>query len=78
MTIIADSKKRFTIRMAKTGERYDVQVDGDGRFVLTRLEPIQVAPTSIVKIVKRGKYSVGVLNRPINERALKEALSDFP
>jgi hypothetical protein len=64
--------------MAKTGERYDVQVDGDGRFVLTRLEPIQVAPTSIVKIVKRDKYSVGVLNRPINERALKEALSDFP
>ena len=78
MTVVADSKKRVTIRLAKPGERFDVQVAGDGKFLLTRLEPIQGTPPAKVKIVKRGKYSVGVLDRPINEQALEEALSDFP
>jgi hypothetical protein len=78
MTVVADSKKRLTIRLAKPGERYDVQADGDGKFILTRLEPIQTAPPAKVKIVKRGEYSVGILNRPINELALREALRDFP
>ncbi len=40
MTVVADSKKRVTIRLAKPGERYDVQVAGDGKFILTRLEPV--------------------------------------
>jgi hypothetical protein len=75
---VADSKKRVTIRLAKPGERFDVQAAGDGKFLLTRLEPVQGTPPAKVRIVKRGKYSVGVLDRPINEQALKEALSDFP
>jgi hypothetical protein len=78
MTVVADSKKRVTIRLAQPGERFDVQVAGEGKFLLTRLEPIPGAPPPKVKIVKRGRYSVGVLDQPINERALKEALSDFP
>jgi len=78
MTVVADSKKRVTLRLAKPGERFDVQVAGDGKFLLTRLEPIQDTPPAKVKIVKRGKYSVGVLDRPMNAQALQEALNDFP
>lgn len=78
MTVVADSKKRVTIRLAKPGERFEVQTAGEGKFLLTRLEPIQGAPAAKVKIVRRGKYSVGVLDLPINEQALREALSDFP
>ena len=78
MTVVADSKKRVTIRLAKPGDLFDIQVAGDGKFLLTRLEPIEETPPARVRIVKRGKYSVGILDRPINEQALKEALSDFP
>jgi hypothetical protein len=31
-----------------------------------------------VRIEKRGQYHVGVLDRPINEESLKEALAEFP
>jgi hypothetical protein len=61
MTVVADSKKRVTIRSAKPGERFDVQVAGEGRFILTRLEPIHSTRSAKVKIVKRGGYTVGVL-----------------
>lgn len=78
MTVVADSKKRVTIRAANPGDRFDVQAAGEGRFVLTRLERGSSAPQAKVRIVKRGKYSVGVLDRPIDERALAAALRDFP
>ena len=78
MTVVADSKKRVTIRLAKPGDRFDIQVAGDGKFLLTKLELIEETPPAKVRIVKRGKYSVGILDRPINEQALNEALRDFP
>jgi hypothetical protein len=78
MTVIADNKKRVTLRVAKPGERFDVQVVSDGNYVLTRLEPIQSKIPAKVRIEKRGRYHVGVLDQMINERALKEALAEFP
>jgi hypothetical protein len=78
MTVVADNKKRVTLRLAKPGERYDVQAAGEGKFVLTRLEPIQDARPARVQIEKRGQFSVGMLSAPINEQSLKEALSEFP
>lgn len=39
-TVVADNKKRVTLRLAKPGDRFDVQLSEDGRFVLTKLEPI--------------------------------------
>ncbi|HEY3855987.1 MAG TPA: hypothetical protein VGO67_16485 [Verrucomicrobiae bacterium] len=78
MTVVADNKKRVTLRVAKPGERFDVQVVSDGNYVLTRLEPIQSKKAAKVRIEKRGRYYVGVLDKPINEEALKEALAEFP
>lgn len=78
MTVVADAKRRVTIRPAKPGERFDVQIVGDGKFILTRLEPVPELPPAKVRIEKRGLYSVGVLDRPINEQAIIEALSEFP
>jgi phage FluMu protein gp41 len=76
MTTVADDKKRVTIRTARPGDRFDVQVSGD-KIVLTRLEPA-ASRAAKVKIRRRGRYSVGVLERPVDERALRDALSDFP
>jgi hypothetical protein len=78
MTVITDSKKRVTLRLANPGERFDVKSAGDGKFILTRLEPVGESAPSKVRIVKRGEFYVGILDRPINEEALKEALSEFP
>jgi hypothetical protein len=76
MTVIADNKKRVTLP-TKPGERFDVRVLGDGQFVLTRLEPSTPRPAKVT-VRKEGRYSVGCLDRPINEAALKEALAEFP
>jgi phage FluMu protein gp41 len=78
MTVVADNKKRVTIRHAKPGDRFDVQIAGEGKFVLTKLEPIQQTRPVKVRIEKRDGYSVGVLDRPISEVAIKETLSEFP
>jgi phage FluMu protein gp41 len=78
MTVVADNKKRVTIRHAKPGDRFDVQTAGEGKLVLTKLEPVSQSRPAKVRIEKRCGYSVGVLDRPINEDAIKETLSEFP
>jgi phage FluMu protein gp41 len=77
MTAIADSKHRVTIREARPGDRFDVRIEGPGKYVLTKLEPIQSGPSK-VRLVKRQGYTVGVLDHPIDPEALKQALADFP
>jgi hypothetical protein len=77
MTVIADSKKRVVIPLAKPGDRFDVSPSGTGTLVLTRLEPAKSKPAK-VKIEKRGRFSVGVLAGVIDPGALREALADFP
>ena len=77
MTAIADSKHRVTLRQAKPGERFDVKILEEGKYVLTRLEPARPRP-SRVRFVKRNGYTVGVLDHPIDPEALKQALADFP
>jgi len=78
MTVIADSKKRVTLRRANPGDRFDVQISADGKYILTKLEPAPDLPPAKVRIEKRGRYHVGVLDRPFNTAALKEALAEFP
>ena len=78
MTVVADSKKRVTLRLAVPGDRFDVQVADGGKYILTKLEPVQPSPPAKVRIEQRGQYHVGVLDRPINEAALQEALAEFP
>lgn len=75
MTVIADNKKRVTLP-TKPGKRFDLQRIGEDKFVLTRLDPVPVRPAS-VKLLKKEGYTVGKLDHPINEAALREALAVF-
>ena len=77
MTVTADSKRRVTLRRVHPGDRFDVQITPDGRYVLTKLEPVTDLPAK-VRIEKRGRYHVGVLDRAISEEALKQALAEYP
>ncbi|MGP8201827.1 MAG: hypothetical protein ACLQU4_20240 [Limisphaerales bacterium] len=75
---MADNKKRVTLRLAKPGDRFDVQIVSDGNYILARLESAQPRDTAKVRIEKRGQYHVGVLDQPINEEALKAVVAEFP
>jgi len=78
MTVVTDQKKRVTLRLARPGDRFDVQVASDGHYILTRLEPVHPWGAAKVRIEKRGQYHVGVLDHPVNEEALKDAVAEFP
>ena len=76
MTVITDNKKRVTLP-TKPGERFDLQAFGKDKFILIRLEPVKLRQ-SRVTFRKMGGYTVGTLDHPINNAALREALAEFP
>ena len=78
MTVTVEANKRVMLPIAEPGERFDLQVSSDGiRIILTRLDD-EPARAANVRIEKRRGFSVGVLDEPINEDALKHALHEFP
>lgn len=77
MTVIADRKKCVLLPTAQPGDRFDLQFAGEGKFVLTRLESGPPRPAQ-VRVEQRGGFSVGVLDRSMDEQALAEALNEFP
>jgi hypothetical protein len=77
MTIVADDKKSVALPGAKPGDRFDLQVITEGKILLTPLGASPAQPTS-VRIEKKDGFTVGVLDRPIDEKALSEALNEFP
>jgi hypothetical protein len=78
MTVIADKEKRVPLPAANPGDRFDLQVTGEGKYLLTRLDSRATDSPAKVKVEMRQGFSVGVLDRPIDEAALRDALSDFP
>jgi hypothetical protein len=76
-TLTVDAHKRIRIRDANPGEVFACTDNGDGSITLRKVEPVHARPAK-VRIEKRGGFSVGVLDRPISEAALKEALDEFP
>ena len=61
---------------AQPGERFDVQVCDNG-FVLRKLESVFPGPAK-VSFIKRGGFTVAITDQPIDEEALREALTNFP
>ena len=77
MTVVADAKKRVVLSVAEPGDRFNVRVGTDGTVVLARIVRAPSRPAR-VKVEKRDGFSVGVLDRPIDEEALRQALAEFP
>jgi hypothetical protein len=77
MTVVADSKHRVTLRRAKPGDRFDLEIPEEGKYVLTKLEPAR-SRVRRVRFVKRNGYTVGVSDQPVSEETIREALADFP
>jgi len=77
MIVTADAKKRVVLPVARPGDSFDVEVSGEGTLVLRRLDSSLSRPAK-VRFKKRGRFTVGILDRPIDDAALKEALAEFP
>lgn len=77
ITAKADDRKRLVVPLARPGQVYDVQANTDGSITLSPLKVGRRVP-QFVRTEKRGGYTVGVLDAPIDPAALKEALADFP
>jgi hypothetical protein len=78
MTVVADNKKRVTLRLAKPGDRFDVQITPGGKFVLTKLEPAKPRPNKARLIRTKQGYLVAVSERPITQEMVRAALDEFP
>ena len=73
--IPAQSRKQSRIGH---GDRLDVQIEGDGRLLLVRLERPKDKPPVKVRIIQRkGRHPVGDIGRPITAEEIKAALAEF-
>ncbi len=76
MVLPAAARKQARIGQ---GDRLDVQIEGDGRILLVRLEPPEDKPPVKVRIIQRkGRHPVGDIGRPITEAEIRAALAEFP
>ena len=74
MVIPSKARKAASIR---SGDVLDVQAEGNGRILLTRLEKPK-ARKSHVKIIKRpGRYSVGLAGKSITTDQVKALLNEI-
>jgi hypothetical protein len=77
MTVTADGKNSITLPGAKPGDRFDLRIIAEGKIILTPLSSSTQPPVT-VRVEKKDGFTVGVLDRPIDEKALSEALGEFP
>ena len=70
MTVIADSRKRIILRLAKPGDRFDVQITADGKVILTPL----ATGEKKVPVVKPIRTKEGWLMFPPGKRPSRQAI----
>jgi phage FluMu protein gp41 len=75
MTVVADAKKRVTLRTAKAGDTFDVEVTNEGKVILTKLVP---AATKPIRLVKRHGYSVAIGPARITQEQVRKLMDEFP
>lgn len=75
-TITVDDYNRVRLPDAKPRQVLAYENAG-GTMTLTPVEPVQARPAKVT-VSKRGRFTIGVLDRDINESALSEALAEFP
>jgi len=75
MVIPARARKEARIYR---GDVLQVEIQGDGRLLLTRLQRQKTRPVKPKIIYRKGKHPVGDIGRPITREEIREALADFP
>jgi len=73
-----DPARRIRLSMLAPGDVYEPEIVSADEITLRRVPAPRHSRPAKVKVEKRRGYSVGVLDRKINEAALREALAEFP
>jgi hypothetical protein len=78
LTVKVDKQKRVRLPDAKPGQLFSIENNGAGVIVLRALKSLEAKP--VKSRLVRDKEGVMVLqsDQPIDEEALKIALSEFP
>jgi hypothetical protein len=76
-TLKADNRSRVKLPQVKPGQVFCLECPRDGQFVLTRVRKEDAAPNK-VRFEKRGGFTVGVPERPVDPELLKQELAEFP
>ena len=76
--MVIPAKARKEARLSQ-GDVLSVQIEGDGRILLVRLErPKETKPAKARLQHRKGTHPVLVGTRKPTEQELKDALADFP
>ena len=88
----ADDRRRVVLPGAKPRQEFAYLERENGKVILTPIRPVKPkrparasiatapkpGPPTRVRFVKRGRYTVGVSDRPVDMQVVKELLADFP
>jgi hypothetical protein len=79
-TVSADKYQRIRLPDVKGGQKFAYENHGNGFLTLTEVKPVEQpkARPSKVRFVKRGRYTVGESDRPVDMSVIKELLAEFP
>ena len=72
-TVTVDAKRRIPLPRAQPGERFDVKIEENGRYILHRLIPEPASPHRMGKVMRKGK--VKVYDGPVPEVDIVEAIN---
>jgi hypothetical protein len=78
MTVVTDSRHRITLREAKPGQAFDVQIPEEGKYILTKLVTAKSGANKAHLIRGKAGYLVAVSERPVTQDMVRAALDDFP
>ena len=75
MNVTADERRRVTLpKSARPGEIFAVEEAGAGKFVLTRLGK----PKPKARLVREGRFLVGVTDHLITQEIVRDLQNEFP
>lgn len=75
-TLTVDDYQRVRLPDVEPRTKFSYEKDAQGRILLIKLEPA-LRPAK-VRFAKRNGRTVGIIDRPINLKAMHEALAEFP
>lgn len=75
--ITTDERKRAVITIAKPCQVYQAIENADGSITLIPLKA-QTRTPKFVRLERRGRFHVGVLDGPVDEKKLQQLEKDFP
>jgi hypothetical protein len=78
ITAKADNRRRVQIPNIKAGQVFSIENNGAGVIVLQELKPVEAKPVKSRLVKDKDGFTVLQSDQPIDQEALKIALSEFP